>query len=213
MILESLITTKDQLGHVNIAPLGPIVYPPQKPDQLPSFLLRPYAGSTTCENLLVNGKGVIHVTDDVLLLAQTAIGRVDTTELVCPAANMSSEFVRLKDCHRWFAVEVQHYGGTPPRHELKAKCVAEGVVPPFFGFNRAKHAVIEAAIMATRIGMIDSQVILRSLGELRIAVTKTAGQDESDAFDLVEAFILERLAQPDAAQVDRASESSVDGLG
>lgn len=213
MILESLITTTDQFGHVNVAPLGPIVHPAQNADELPSFVLRPYAGSTTCENLLANGKGVIHVTDDVLLLARTAIGHIDATELVCPVANLSPEFVRLKDCHRWFAVEVQEYTGTPPRHELTAKCAAEGVVRPFFGFNRAKHAVIEAAIMATRIGMIDSQVILRSLDELRIAVKKTAGQNESEAFALVEAFIAGRLADLGAEQLDGPVEKSTGGLG
>lgn len=212
MILESLITTKDQFGHVNVAPLGPIVYPAQEVGELPSFLLRPYEGSTTCKNLLTNGRAVIHVTDDVLLLARTAIGHVDATQLVCPIADMPPEYVRLKDCHRWFAVEVQDYGGTPPRHELTAKCVSEGVVRPFFGFNRAKHAVIEAAIMATRIGMIDSQTILRSLDELRIPVKKTAGPDETEAFALAEAFILRRLADADTKTLDRAAESNIDGL-
>lgn len=190
----------DQFGCVNIAPLGPIVCPATSPDETPSFLLRPYAGSTTCDNLLGNGRGVIHVIDDVLLLARTAIGRVDATALVCPINEATSEYFRLKDCHRWFAVKVQHRGGTPPRHELTAKCICEGTVRPFFGFNRAKHAVIEAAIMATRIGMLEATTILRSLDELRIPVEKTAGPDEKEAFDLVNAFIRARLT---AIDIDR----------
>ena len=38
------------------------------------FVLRPFRTSTTYTNLKARGEGVFHVTDDVLLLAQTAIG-------------------------------------------------------------------------------------------------------------------------------------------
>ena len=38
------------------------------------FVLRPFHTSTTYHNLKARGEGVLHVTDDVLLLAQTAIG-------------------------------------------------------------------------------------------------------------------------------------------
>ncbi|TWT94369.1 DUF447 domain-containing protein [Neorhodopirellula pilleata] len=193
MILESIVTTVDENGVVNIAPLGPIVLPPDPDELLPSFLLRPYQGSKTCENLLANGKAVIHVTDDVLLLAKTAIGHVPADGLVCQAVGGSTHHQRLVDCHRWFAVEVTSYGGTPPRHEMKARCVVDGVQRPFFGFNRAKHAVIEAAILATRIGIIDSQVIRDSIEALRTPVEKTAGLDEAEAFEMIVQFVSERL--------------------
>lgn len=225
MILESIVTTVDENGRVNIAPLGPIVLPretnagkslspanefneahefiadnqstgPQGPggSPSPSFCLRPYEGSRTCDNLLANGNAVIHVTDDALLIAKTAIGHVDSEGLVCQAEGASPKHIRLKDCHRWFAIEVTQYGGTPPRHEMHAECVAEGVVRPFFGFNRAKHAVIEAAIMATRIGLIDAETIRVSLSELRIPVDKTAGPAEREAYEMIAQYIHERLS-------------------
>ena len=194
MILESIVTTVDQDAVVNIAPLGPIVLPPDPEGTLPSFLLRPYHGSKTCDNLLANGKAVIHVTDDALLIAKTAIGHVHAQGLVCQAEGGSPQHQRLEDCHRWFAVEVTQYAGTPPRHEMTARCVAEGVRRPFFGFNRAKHAVIEAAILATRIGMIDAKTIRESIEALRVPVEKTAGLDEAEAFELIVEFIGERLS-------------------
>ncbi len=193
MILESIVTTVSLEGRVNVAPMGPIVRPTTGNQTLPSFCLRPYEGSRTCENLLATGKAVIHVTDDVLLLARAAIGNVDAAGLTCPAENASAEHVRLRDCHRWFAIEVTQAGGTPPRHELLAGCVAEGIVRPFFGFNRAKHAVIEAAILATRIGMIDPSQIADELQRLRVPVDKTAGPDELAAFRLVCTYIEEKL--------------------
>ncbi|EMI52443.1 DUF447 domain-containing protein [Rhodopirellula sallentina] len=208
MILESIVTTVSPEGEVNIAPMGPIVQEDtvQKEtvqdettesntrDCCLSFLLRPYQGSRTCRNLLATGRAVIHVTDDALLLARAAIGRVDPEGLVCPVDELSAEYVRLIDCHRWFAVKVIKKGGDPPRHELTAISVADGIVRPFFGFNRAKHAVIEAAIIATRIGMIDEATIRDDMKRLRVPVEKTAGPDERSAFEMVDAFIEQRLS-------------------
>lgn len=193
MILESLVTTMDAVGRINIAPMGPIVRPPSLAGDRPSFLLRPYDGSTTCANLLSTRRAVVHVVDDVLLLARAAIGRVDAEGLVCPLPERPREFARLIDCHRWFAVEIHEIGGIPPRHELGAECVAEGTVRPFFGFNRAKHAVIEAAILATRIGLVDDEMIRDEMRRLRSPVEKTAGPDEREAFALIESFIEGRL--------------------
>jgi len=194
MILESVVTTVDLEGHVNIAPMGPIVQPPTGEQRWPTFLLRPYEGSQTCRNLLATGKAVIHVTDDALLIARAAVGRIDSQGLVCPAENASEDHVRLIDCHRWFAIEINEYGGTPPRHELVANCVAEGLVRPFFGFNRAKHAVIEAAILATRIGLIDASEIREQMRHLATPVEKTAGPNEREAFELLRVFVNDRLA-------------------
>ncbi|MBB3207253.1 hypothetical protein FHS27_003072 [Rhodopirellula rubra] len=193
MILESIVTTVSPEGRVNIAPMGPIVQESSGEENLPTFLLRPYEGSRTCRNLLASGNAVVHVTDDVLLLARSAIGDVQPNGLVCPAEDAGAGYVRLIDCHRWFAIKVIDRGGEPPRHELTARCVAEGTVRPFFGFNRAKHAVIEAAILATRIGLIDPEQIRDELKRLRVPVEKTAGPDEQTAFDLVTSFIRERL--------------------
>lgn len=189
MILESIVTTVSLDGTVNISPMGPIVEPPRSGQNLPTFEMRPYEGSQTCRNLMATGKAVIHVTDDVLLLARAAIGQVDPDGLVCDAEGTYSRYTRLIDCHRWYAVEVTRYGGTPPRHELLAVCEAEGVVRPFFGFNRAKHAVIEAAILATRIDRIDADTIQAEMQRLRIPVEKTAGADEREAFELIEAMM------------------------
>ena len=56
---------------------------------------------------------------------------------------------------------------------------------PFFGFNRAKHAVLEAAILATRIGILPDDEIRREMERLAIPVEKTAGQQERRAFEFL----------------------------
>ncbi|MBI3465169.1 MAG: DUF447 family protein, partial [Planctomycetes bacterium] len=72
LILEGIVTSQNGAGLVNIAPMGPRVE-----DPLQRFVLRPYQSSTTYRNLKQHGEGVLHVTDDVWLLARAAIGSVE----------------------------------------------------------------------------------------------------------------------------------------
>src|SRR5262249_25957917 len=66
MILEGIVTTiSPETGEVNIAPMGPHV-----DESMRHFVLRPYPTSQTYKNLKAHGEGVLHVTDDVLLLAK-----------------------------------------------------------------------------------------------------------------------------------------------
>ena len=64
---------------------------------------------------------------------------------------------------------------------------------PFWGFNRAKHAVLEAAILATRIGIVAEDEIRREMERLAIPVQKTAGQQERRAFVFLEDYIANQL--------------------
>jgi hypothetical protein len=58
-----------------------------------------------------------------------------------------------------------------------------------FGFNRAKHAVLEAAILATRTHLIPPAEIEKEFERLRVIVNKTAGPQETEAFALLEAHV------------------------
>jgi hypothetical protein len=55
----------------------------------------------------------------------------------------------------------------------------------FFGFNRAKHAVVEAAILATRTDFLPIDEILADFDKLASLVQKTGGDDEHRAFQLL----------------------------
>src|ERR1051326_177223 len=80
MILEGIVTTICPTGDVNIAPMGPRVDADMR-----RFWLRPFNTSTTYHNLRAHGEGVLHVTDDVLLLARAAIGRLTQLPPLMPA--------------------------------------------------------------------------------------------------------------------------------
>jgi uncharacterized protein len=53
---------------------------------------------------------------------------------------------------------------------------------PFLGLNRAQAATVEAAILVSRLHMLPAAKVERELGYLQIAITKTAGEAELEAW-------------------------------
>ena len=194
MILESIVTTVDAAGVVNIAPMGPYVDDKESPFWQ-RFILRPFTSSQTFQNLNACRTAVVHVTDDAMLFAQTAVDTISHQEAV-------QRYVRrldtppcwiLNNCCRWFAVEAETVVVSQPRAEMVCKVIATETVRPFFGFNRAKHAVIEAAILATRTHLIAAESLQEQMERLRPLIEKTGGEAEHDAFELLERSMNERL--------------------
>ena len=147
------------------------------------FVLRPYRTSTTYRNLKARGEGVLHVTDDVLLLARSAIGSAGRRSP--PARPMSSRAGSSLDACRYYEFRVIELDDRDDRTTIAAETVAEGRLRDFFGFNRAKHAVVEAAILATRTAFLPLEEILAEFERLAVLVDKTGGPAEHAAFDLL----------------------------
>ena len=77
MILEAIVTSIDLNGTVNLAPMGPVVPDDFGAQKTPETLvLKPFRSSLTYQNLMATGKAVVHVTDDVSLIAKTAVGKL-----------------------------------------------------------------------------------------------------------------------------------------
>ena len=83
------------------------------------LLLRPYQTSTTYHNLKRTREGVFHVTDDVLLLAQAAVGRPDPCQTLLPAEAV--ECFILADACRWYAFRVESLDDSQDRTEIVAR--------------------------------------------------------------------------------------------
>lgn len=182
MILEGIVTTVNELGEVNVAPMGPIVQP-----QMRSLLLRPFQSSTTYRNLAATRKGVFHVTDDVELIARTAIGRLDAPPELTACGSVGCP--RLVDCCRWYAFRIASIDSRQARTQMQARVVADGRVRDFFGFNRAKHAVLEAAITATRVHLLPADEVASEMARWKRIVEKTAGPQERRAFAVLADYI------------------------
>lgn len=181
MILEGIVTTLDQVGTLNIAPMGPRV-----DAAMQRFVLRPFQTSTTYQNLKAFGEGVFHVTDDVLLIAKAAIGRpVDPPAR--PADVVNGRI--LTEACRYYEFRVVALDDREERTTITVEVVTQGRQRDFFGLNRGKHAVVEAAILATRISILPLDQILADIDKLATLVDKTGGAGEREAFELLRDYV------------------------
>ncbi len=180
MIIEGLLVTSTASGEPHVAPMGPVVN-----FEMTEWILRPFSSSTTYKLLRENPVAVFHVVDDVLPVVQAALGLPVEVSYEKFGA---SDWI-LADCCHWFKLAVFDWNDSQARSEARARVIDRGVKRPFWGWNRAKHAVLEATILATRLHLADRHAIADDLATLKKAVEKTAGDREWLAWNLVQEFI------------------------
>jgi uncharacterized protein len=193
MILEGIVTTISAAGEVNIAPMGPRL--PDDRSELERFVLRPFRTSRTWQNLHEHGEGVLHITDDVLLLARAALGPVEPSPPMTPAARVRGWV--LRDACRYHEFRIVARDDRAERVELTAEVVHTVRLRDFFGLNRAMHAVVEAAILATRTALLPLDEIEADYRKLSVLVEKTGSSRERAAFALLQDFVArQRVPSP-----------------
>lgn len=187
MIIEGLLTTSSFDGAPHVAPMGPVV-----DVNLQQWTLRPFASSTTFRYLQANAECIFHVVDDVLPVVEAALG-MPTSLTFEPLANETGEgkpslgWTIPTACH-WYHLRVTQWDTSQPRSEAQAQLVNQQVLRPFWGWNRAKHAILEATILASRIHMLEPGAIKDDLARFEIAIGKTAGERELQAWQLLQDF-------------------------
>ena len=182
MILEGVVTTRNEDSSINVSPMGPKLKPGFK-----EFELRPFQTSTTYKNLKRTGQGVLHVVDDALLIAQSAINKWIEKPVLIESETV--DCLRIENACQCFEFNVTHLDDSDERTSINCDVIVSHEGPRFFGFNRAKHAVLEAAILATRVKFIPMDKIKSRFAELEIIVNKTAGEREHKAFDLLSTYL------------------------
>ncbi|QDV18066.1 hypothetical protein Pan153_27220 [Gimesia panareensis] len=188
MILEGMVTSRNQEGEYNLAPMGPLVDP-----EMTHLVLRPFQTSRTFQNLKQTRCGVFHVVDDVLLLAKAAIGQLEELPDTFPAEQI--EGAVLQSACRWYEFQIESIDESDMRTVMQARVVHQDRIRDYFGLNRAKHAVLEAAILATRTHLIPQQELSRQYESLAEIVRKTAGPAETEAFRLLEEYVARAYAE------------------
>jgi hypothetical protein len=178
MIRETIVTTRSVDGSTQIVPLG-------VREQGEFLVLAPFKPSTTLENLLRERCAVINYTDDVRIFAGCLTGRYDWP--LTPADQVPVN--RLQDTLAHTEVRVETVEDDPVRSRFLCRPVHAAAHRPFSGFNRAQSAVIEAAILVSRLHLLPAEKIATEVGYLTIAIEKTAGPREQQAWQwLMEAI-------------------------
>jgi uncharacterized protein len=181
VILETIVTTMDNAGVVNFAPMGV-----EWGEQI--IVLKPFLETTTYRNITETRVAVINLTDDVMLFAQGAISSPSYPWV----AAVSVTGAVLEAACAWREVEITSVDSTPPRSRIETRVRHLGFHREFLGFNRARHAVLEAAILATRTHLIPLEEIRSEFARLQVIVDKTAGPREHEAMALLTDYVRTR---------------------
>jgi hypothetical protein len=177
-ILETVLTTINPDGSVNCAAMG-VEWGARR------IVIKPYRGTRTLRNLRATGAAVVNVVDDILLFSQAALG--DPHPPTRPAASVDGAV--LADACSWREVRVEAIDESARRARVDTAVVDGGTGREFLGLNRARHAVLEASILASRARMLPPEEIAAELGRLQVLVDKTAGPREREAMEYVTSHV------------------------
>ena len=189
-IRESIITTQHEDGSAHIAPMG--VHETDR-----GLMLGPFKPSATLSNLLREGTATINYTDDVRVFAGCLTGRRDwkttPTDVI--------KGIRLHDCLAHTEIKVHTHEDDDQRPKFYCDVVHEHMHQAFHGYNRAQFAVIELAILASRLHMLPMSKIDSEIEYLRIGFNKTAGERELEAWG----WLMEKVTQFKIEQTEKVS--------
>lgn len=180
LIWETIVTTQSADGTIHIAPMGVREWEH-------GVILAPFKPSTTLENVLANESAALNLTDDVRVFAGCLTGRRGWPTTPCEKVNG----VRLHDCLSHRELRLARIEQDELRPRLFCETVLERNHAPFRGFNRAQAAVIETAILVSRLHMLPWEKIESELRFHTIAIDKTAGPRELEAWS----WLQERISQ------------------
>lgn len=179
-IHEVIVTTLAENGKPHSAPMG-------ISEVNGHFHIKPFKPSSTYDNLMRHGQCSINFVDDVRIFAGALTGRRDWPTSLCQ--QIEGEYI--SDALSHIELEVVRLDDTDPRACFYAAVICDVNHKPFRGFNRAQNAVIEAAILVSRLDMLSEQKIRDEIAYLTIAIDKTAGERELEAWS----WLMERVEQ------------------
>jgi hypothetical protein len=177
-IVETIVTTIDASGVSHIAPLGLIA-------DGSGWIVAPFQPSRTLDNLRTVPFAVASHTDDVRVFAGCITGRRDWPVIAADQIRG----VRLAEALTHWELEVKSVTEDAQRPRFHCRIVHQATHAPFEGFNRAQAAVIECAVLVTRLKMLPPEKVEAELKYLDIAIAKTAGEREQVAWS----WLMERI--------------------
>jgi len=170
-IHEVIVTTLSENGQPHSAPMGIIEVEGQ-------IVIQPFKPSATYNNLKRHRQCTINFTDDVRVFAGALTGHRTWPTRNCQ--RIEGQYLEQALAH--LELELVEFEDNDPRAKFTGQVVAEITHAPFRGFNRAQNAVIEAAVLTSRLKMLPAEKIQQEIQYLNIAIEKTAGERELEAW-------------------------------
>ncbi len=197
-IFEAVITSVAADGRPHVAPFG-VRYRGRE------VVLMPFKPSTTLDNLRATRHAVLNLTSDTRVFAGAVCARwlgarpLHENELaLLPAQAVPGQ--RLASALAHSELRLLHDDDHAERPTLAFERVLDVTHAPFAGFNRAQAAVVEGAVLVSRLHMLPAAKVDAEMAYLQIAIDKTAGPDEREAWGwLQQAVARQRAAAGSAA--------------
>ncbi len=171
LIREVIVSTIDPAGKAHLAPIGLI-------EDGEGWIIAPFRPSRTLDNLAGTPFAVANYTDDAAIFAGLITGRHDWPL----AAAEKIPVPRLAGALAHAELRVTRVEEDPQRPRFHCEALHRAQHAPFEGFNRARNAILECAILLTRLHLLPREKIDREIEYLAIAVEKTAGPREREAW-------------------------------
>jgi len=157
----------------------------------------PFKPSSTLANISASGHAVLNVVTDTRVFAGSVTGRRSWP--VLPAERIPG--VRLACALNHVELALAELQDDPQRPVLRMARVHEANHAPYIGFNLAQAAVIEGAILVSRLHMLPADKVDAEMNYLQIAIDKTAGPEEHEAWGwLTEAVARHRATAQEPTQ-------------
>jgi len=189
MIRECVVTTVSANGRPHIAPLGLIAADEGR------WIVAPNAPSTMLENLRAVPQAVANHVTDVRIIAGCLTGRRHWPLLAC--SHVLPPRLAGALTHEELVVERVLTDAQRPR--FVCRVVQRESHAPFEGFNRAQAAVVEAAILVSRLHLLPRARVAQDMDVLRIMVAETAGEAEQTAWDWLDQAVKDFYASSPTA--------------
>lgn len=171
MIYETIVSSISAEGVPHVTPFGI-----RMQDGL--VVIAPFKPSTTLTNILATGHAVVNLTDDVRIFAAALAAKPIAS--LTPASKIKG--VRLSELLAHKELKLVKFEDDDVRPELFLEIVHEAQHQSFQGFNRAQAAVVELAVLVSRLKRLPLEKICQEIDYLTIAIEKTAGPRELEAW-------------------------------
>jgi hypothetical protein len=166
---EIILISENADGTPHIAPFGM-----RERDGL--ILIAPFRPSASLDNLISGRPASINATDDVRVFAGALTGRRQW-----PVNKLDGAWV-LSSALSYRSLKLAKVEEDEQRPHLYFEVKKEGNLKPFQGYNRAQAAVIELCVLVSRLNRLPLEKILVEMEYLQIAIDKTAGEQELEAW-------------------------------
>ena len=183
MIFETIVITVDMAGNAHVTPFGIR----REKNQV---VISPFKPSATLNNILATQCAVVNYSDDVRVFA-AALTQRQAWQL-SPANSIHGFVLQGALAHQ--ELKLAHVQAHDLRPILTFDVVHEVNHQPFQGYNRAQAAVIELAVLVSRLDRLPMDKIQAEIQYLQIAIDKTAGTRELEAW----AWLIEKITNHQA---------------